>query len=514
MDRVNTAVNENTLRHRTHRVADIPRDITSRHIRRTDVSVSDKFDRSHEIEHFNNYSKNGILVNDIGTSKCNNGIQSTEKLIIDMRWQEGDTYYEHATRFINNYPKDENNDWEIKKVFYDENGNPTTTHKIPPEELRIVTIYNGPLAVRYEVIITSVSYNKDGIRGGYSGSPADSVKKAEDSRLLRSEMDRLKALASQGTKDYTDGKINACDVSDIIETIYKDLLSLSIALGNTDGNDPKINAEILTSAQGLFAWEAVTTSYVSNFEEGFVYAKENYGKTMPGNDTWVYYNAKYFHANKELQDIARAATTRIANENGLEFNAEDIHNLRSTTIPPYCFNSMWKVGETSVRLKELDAEPPKDFIMFFTPTRYNYADWKNGERVEIFADDPNTPGGRNAISYWLKVPKGWQLFKSVPLWATQGKNTNQDGETFVNWDVSKHLNWQSGKDISTLLKEFFAEFINNPYHGDLVIWSNGTKSDHDVLFCIFDDKRKFDGSEMTAAVQHNEYVKNFEFRVF
>jgi hypothetical protein len=151
--------------------------------------------------------------------------------------------------------------------------------------------------------------------------------------------------------------------------------------------------------------------------------------------------------------------------------------------------------------------------MFFTPNRHNFTDWMNGESVEIFASDPAKPSGESASSWWIKVPRGWQLFKNLPLWAIQGTVTNQDGETFTNWDVSKHLDFSTGKDALTLLIEFFDEFVNNPLHGDLKIWSNGTKSVHDMRFC-YSDKPKFDGDELTDAMEHNSYISNFELRIF
>jgi len=439
MDRVNTAVNENALRHRTHRVADIPRDNTSRHIRRTDVSVADKFDSTPEIDCFNNYSKTG-------QTAYSNNIQTADTITTKSNDSKNDKY----------------------SLFFE---------------------------FGYDAIISKTN-----------PKPPILFNKQFDPEIAR-----INTYINKGIQDYIAGKVGADEIIILIDNAYRDILAYNISLGNTDGTDPYYNAGLLHGTQAHFGWRSVQESFMANATERDAYALENYGM-KPGYDVYEYYNAKYFYLNKELQEINKTAITQIAKNEGFDF-----YNVQAFYSNPYkhqyCFNAAWQQG-VGMNMKNLDVEPPKDFIMFYTAQRYNRDDWLNGENVEIFADDPKTPGGQNAISYWLKVPKGWSLFKNVPLWATQGTGINQDGESYINWDVTKHLNWQSGKDISTLLKEFFAEFVNNPEHGDLVIWSNGTRSDHDVLFCIFDDKRKFDGSEMTAAVEHNEYVKNFEFRVF
>jgi hypothetical protein len=441
-------------------------------------------------------------------------VHNNARLIIDMRLH-GETYGKSLTRFLNRYPQDENNEWEILRVFYNEDGVAVTTHKRPPEELRFVTIYNGPLALRHEREIISVSYNKDGIRTGYSWRDVDRAKLEEDSRLLRTEMDRINAFASQGVQDFIDGKIGAADVSKIIDTIYNDLVSLSIALGNTDGNDPKVNAEILSAAQRIFSEQALHGTFGANQEEGAAYAKDNYG--MSPSDRFVYYNARFFHLNKQLQEIGKTATTGIANEKGLEFDAEDIHQVRATIHKLYCFNAAWQnnaINMGSAVMKDIRIEPPEDFIMFYTPRRYSDAAWENGTTQIISASDPSRPDGSNAMTNYMIVPKGWSLFKSLPFWLTQGTLTNEDGKSFVNWDVSKHLNFNSGEDLLSLMKKFFAEYVNNPLHGDLKIWSNGTKSTHDVRFCYFDDKTMFHGNEFTSAVAHNSFASNFEFHIW
>jgi hypothetical protein len=486
------------------------RDDKPHQIRRTGISPTDRFESSPEIEHYNNYSMSGILINGIDNNKNNTVAQSNEMLVIDVRM--GETYENYHARFMNRYPKDENNEWEIIRVHYNDDGIAVTTHKRPPAHLQNIIIYNGPLEVRYEMYIESVSYNADGVRTGFTSLSRGLVnpgKKAQDTQLHRTEMDRINAIASQGVKDYIDGKIDAAEVTRIIENMYDDLVSLSIALGNTDGNDPKINAEILSAAQRMFINHALNGTIQANNEEGRAIA-ESKGLTHI-NDSFVYYNAKFFHANKELQEIGMVALTQIAENEGLDsFNVQDYFKWHHANI---CFNVAWNSGGV---MKDVTAEPPKDFIMFYAPRLYSYNDYDdwygNKDSQVITINDITRTDGHGGWDIYLTVPRGWQLFKSLPLWMTQGTFTNDDGNSVVTWDITQHINFTGGNDMQSRLIEFFAKYINNPLHGELTVWSDARESVHNVPFCSFSEKRTIQGNELTAAAEQNSFISNFQFR--
>ena len=476
-------------------------------------SRGDVFERSNEIEHYNNYDKSGIHVdstNNNDVPKTKNVLQRNEMLVIDMRRGENDIT---SPRLMDRYPHDENDEWEIIRVHYDENGIPNTIHKRPPEHLQNILIYRGPLEVRREMFIHSVSYNRDGIRTGYMSKGLgliDPARLAADIQLHRSEMARIDAYLEQGIKDYIDGKIGADEVTKIIETMYKDLLSLSIALGNTDGNDPEINAEILRSAQGKFIHKSLTINILANNEEGAAIARSK-GLTHI-NDSFEYYNAKFFHANKELQEIGRVALTQIAKKEGLDsFDYQNYFKWHHANI---CFNVIWNSLGT---MKDVNIQPPKDFIMFHAPRLYSfndYDDWFGGSDSQlIIVNDPTRTDGHGSWNIYVPNPRGWQLFKSLPLWLTHGTFTDQEGRTFITWDITHHIKFNPGDDMQSRIMEFFKEYINDPLHGELTIWSNGKESVHNVPFCLFGDGRRLiSGGEIPSAVEHNSFIKNFEFR--
>jgi hypothetical protein len=316
---------------------------------------------------------------------------------------------------------------------------------------------------------------------------------------------------SQGIKDFMAGKIGTAEITEIIENAYRDLLAYNISLGRTDGTDPHYNARLLFNTQGHFAWTARSEALLANNAEGYAYAQENFGLN-PG-DRFDYYNAKYFFLNKELQEIGTAAIAQIALNEGFDFY--DVQGCINYYGSIRCFSAQWQVGAMSARMKNTDIEPPKDFVMFFTPQLFSKEAFDSGSYQIISASDPSRPDGSNDTSFYMWVPNGKSLFKSLPFWLTQGNFTNDEGKSFVTWDVSKHLNFSSGKDVLSLMQKFFAEYVNDFNKGALSVWSNGTKSVHDVPFDIFfDEKRMFHGSELNAAAKHNDFVSNFEFRMF
>jgi hypothetical protein len=330
-------------------------------------------------------------------------------------------------------------------------------------------------------------------------------------RMFDPEVMRIIAYMNQGIQDFMTGKVGADEIAEIIENAYRDILSYNISLGNTDGTCPHYNARLLYDTQVYFAWQAVSENIIANGAERDSFARENYGK-IHGQDIYEYYNSKYFHFNKELQEIGKVTITQIAKNEGFDFfDAQAFYN--TPYRQQFCFNAHWQMNAIGMSMKDLDIEPPKDFTFFFTPTRYNQEDWLNGAWNSITAINPSQPD--DVWGFHILVPRGWSLFKSLPLWMTHGTFTDQDGHTTITWDISKLINFTAGDCFKSRVKEFFDEFVNNTLHGDLVIWSGGTKSTHDVLFDhAFEEKRKFDGSELTSAMEHNSFVSNFEFRIF
>ena len=168
-------------------------------------------------------------------------------------------------------------------------------------------------------------------------------------------------------------------------------------------------------------------------------------------------------------------------------------------------------------MKDENIEPSKDFIMFFAPRLYSfddYDDWFRGTDSQmIIVNDPTRTDGHGGWTIFMPNPRGWELFKSLPFWLTQGTFKNEEGTTFVTWDITKHINFNAGDDLQSRIKEFFDEYINNPLHGELTIWSNGTESVHNLPFdCIFDDRRIIHGNELPSAIAHDSFINNFKFR--
>jgi len=495
------------------------------------IQYADSFGSVPTFECYNNYTKSGKNYYALQTQQPDHSEQTPANieaassatmtkaqpnsatapmLSIDLRPQ-GQPHMSWKNRILNSLPQDRSNEWETLRVFYDEDGVTTRAHKRPPEDLRVVLITNGPLGVRYELEILSVSHNSSGMQTGFTVRPVDLAKRTADSRLLSSEMRRIEAIAAQGVQDFIDGKIDAAEISKIIETIYNELVSLSIALGNTDGNDPKINAEILTTAQRMFSDHALDGTINANEEQGRAIAQERNILCPWGQQRWVHYNAKFLFMNQELQEIGRSAIAQIAQNEGLDFFAVN-------AVPKRCFNEMWRMIANNrgvATMRDLNLEPPRDFSMFFTADRFGSEARNNGTRQIIFASDPTRTDGHGSHTFHIWVPRGASLFSSMPLWLTQGTHVSGDGESFVAWDVTRHLNFKAGDDLNSRLREFFAKHVNNFDKGELLIWSGGEKSVHDVPFCIFfDNRRGFQGSELTSAVKHSAFINNFEFHIY
>jgi hypothetical protein len=406
------------------------------------------FERSTEIEHYNNYSSNGINLNSTRTS-CKGAKSAVPELT-------------NATD--NNLFCDEQYSLFVKpetEVFVS-----NTEHEQP-----VWIIYTSHTEIR-----------------------------------------RINDYMNQSIQDFMAGKVGADKIMDIIENAYRDLLAYNISLGNTDGTDLVYNARLLSNTQAQFLNRALSENMIANNNDGFAYAHAKHG--LPSNAGFAYYNAKYFHLNKELQAIGMNAVEKIAKSEGFDFfDAQGL--IRERGI--YCFNRSWHEinSSVSVSIKDTGIEPPEDFIMFFTPRHFSGEEQHNfGVTQKIIYSDASRPEGENAAVFYIKTPKGMSPFRQLPLWVTQGSYINEDGVNIITWDITKYLNLKNGDDLLTRLKEFFSEYVN-VYHGSLSVWSNGAKSEHEIPFDFFtNDKRFIHGSDLTDAMSHNDFISNFRFYMY
>jgi len=263
----------------------------------------------------------------------------------------------------------------------------------------------------------------------------------------------------------------------------------------------------------MFISRALDETMRANDEEGAAYAYAKHG--LPANSAGAYYNAKYFYANKELQEIGMKAFPQVAKQEGLDsFNVQDYFKWQHAMN---CFNKSWHQRHESVavKMKDTGLEPPRDFMMYFTPRRFSMEEQHNyGITQKIIFSDVNQPEGRNSFALYFKAPKGIFPFRELPLWMTQGSYLNEDGVSITTWDITKHINLLDGEDLLTRVKEFFAKYVN-VYNGDLTIWSNGTKSEHEINYDFFTgDKRYIQGSSLACAMKHNDFISNFTFFMY
>ncbi|MCL2078288.1 MAG: hypothetical protein FWH17_00430 [Oscillospiraceae bacterium] len=327
------------------------------------------------------------------------------------------------------------------------------------------------------------------------------------------EIARIIEYTNEAIRDYITGKADSATVANAIENMYRDLLAYNVSLGKTDGTDPHYNARLLYDVQGNFSRLSVVGNWLLNQADGDAYAHANY--SLNQGDRYIYYDAKYYYANLKLQEIGKAAIAGIAEEKGFSsFNVQGFYTNPHRVL--YYFNDMWQhqaINTGITQMKNTDAAPPKDFVMFFTPRRFSQDAWENGTTYMITANDPGRSDGHGGHDFFIKVPKGKSLFKEEPLWMTRFSATNADGVSHTGYDITKHLRFMSGDDYMSNLKSFFAKYVNNFDNGELVIWSGGTKSTHDVpLGEYFDEKRMYLGNELTAAFEYNNFIGNFEFR--
>jgi len=175
----------------------------------------------------------------------------------------------------------------------------------------------------------------------------------------------------QGVRDYVDSKIGATEVVEIIESIYRNILVYNVANGLTSGNDSDFNEVLLRDTQATFVTHTLDELYENgNQVEGYKYAGIEKGSNA--NDYFVYYNAKYYYANEELQEIGRLAIMRIAENQGFtHYQALDVFGF----LPDYSFdfNSRWLREITNEHLaaivKNYGANPPKDLILYISTYR-------------------------------------------------------------------------------------------------------------------------------------------------
>jgi hypothetical protein len=320
--------------------------------------------------------------------------------------------------------------------------------------------------------------------------------------------------------DFVEGKIGINEITEMAERMYKDILAHNIQMGRTDGNDPVFNEKLLRNAHGEFIYRTVDTLWFAMHEKGFEYAKETFGFTCAFGDSFAYYDAKYYYASKELQAIGDAVFSRVAKEEGLTgFRAADLYNGEHKFA--YCFNTHWNMragpGNAGIaKLNDVNLSPPKDFKMFYSPFRHSLEARDNGSVYYISASDPLKHNGLTGMSAYILVPKGAELWRSLPFWMQLTKidpSFPSDNVRIAGaFDISEHI--APGADFDNSLKEFFNRHVFNINNGALTIWHNGVMTEYDVPFCLFDEISQFSGGQLVPPDSYAGFMNSFEFHIF
>ena len=417
----------------------------------------DAFERAADIEHFNNYSKHGTHINmEYSRSAAQSISQETRKTVI--------TEYPEVTA---NDTKD------------DEKPLPETNTITPSDSRETIKTYYSPTTTVYAYEVAS-----------------------------------LRDYMNSGMVDYVAGKISADEMAEIAEQVYRDILALNIQLGKTDGNDPEFNEKLLAITHLHFVNSTVNTLWFDMHDKGFEYGKETFGFTHPVSDHFSYYDAKYYYACKELQEIGDAVFSRIAKDEGLSgFNVAYPYSLEPSDT--HNFNAQCAMRDQRVMvMKDVNLAPPRDFKMFFSPTRYGLEAWLNGNDYVISANDPLKHNGLSGYDCYIRVPKGWDLWKTLPFWLQQTKVDHSFASNHPRvvgaYDISKYIT--SGADFANSLKDFLDKHMSNFLSGALTVWHNDTMTEYDVPFNIItDDIRQFDGAQLVSSVSYAGFMSNFEF---
>ena len=427
-------------------------------LKATPVSRYDFHEGTPDIDHFNNYSRHGTYINmEYSQSVAQSIPKETRKTI------------------ITEYPKAPANDTEI-----DEKSLPETNTITPSDTWETIkAIYSPPMI--YVNWVTSI-----------------------------------KDYMNSGMVDYVTGKIGADDVAEMAESVYKDMLAYNIKMGKTDGNDPEFNEKLLVHAHSEFIFRAVETLWFNMHEKGFEYGKETFGFTHPVSDHFSYYDASYYYASKELQAIGDAVFSRIAKDEGFSgFNVAFPYEQELSYT--HCFNSQCALRDYRVMvMKDINLAPPRDFKMFFSPTRYGIEAWLNGKDYIVSANDPLKHNGLSGYDCYIRVPKGWDLWKTLPFWLQQTKVDHSFASNHPRvvgaYDISKYI--APGADFADSLKDFLDKYMSDFFSGALTIWHNDEMNEYGVPFNIItDDIRQFDGAQLVPSDSYAGFMSNFEFHM-
>ena len=321
-------------------------------------------------------------------------------------------------------------------------------------------------------------------------TPSDSLETIKDTHktpmIYAGEIDSIRDFMNSGMVDYVAGKISADEMAEITENVYRDILALNVKLGKTDGIDPEFNEKLLVNTHLYFVNSTVSTLWFDMHDKGFEYGKETFGFTHPVSDHFSYYDAKYYYACKKLQEIGDAIFSRIAKDEGLSgFNVAFPYSLEPSET--HCFNAQCAMRDRRVMvMKDVNLAPPRDFKMFFSPTRYGIEDWLNGTDYVVSANDPLKHNGLSGYDCYIRVPKGMQLWKTLPFWLQQTKIDHSFASNHPRvvgaYDISKYI--APGADFENSLKDFIDKYMTDFFSGALTIWSNGGMTEYDVPFNI------------------------------
>jgi hypothetical protein len=474
--------------------------------RRAQLSIRDAILSPPKIEHFNNYTRNGRLIN-AGASKQKSTVP-TEPLQVEKKDMTGVREYKPIDDSIS----------IIESILQ--------CNKSLADHNFLIKDRNGEVVLLTDIEqVNNIFYMSSLYRMKTEAGESNwfTLNSCVSNHL---EITRIRDSIIQGVRDFKSGDIEASEVTNMLHNAYKDYLTYHIALGFTDGNDVEFNKRLLSHVQATFMNQAGGKLSYDMWQEGLEHAKSEFGWTddFMGRNRFVYYNAKFYHAFNDLINISDSVFANMAKREG--FTEFDVFEVYRDYPHARCFNTSWNGGAMGIhaaKMTNTSTVPPKDFIMFYAPSIYRNDDLLNGTMHEIAACDPSSTGGHNCQSFFIRVPRGQQLFKpGTPLWllhSTSGMTWFSTTDKNFNYKIGAAYNITSflkpGADFQNSLEELFAKYINTFVGtGALTLWQNGVRVDHDASFSVFNEKRMFYGSEFADADAKSNFIDNFEFHMF
>ena len=189
---------------------------------------------------------------------------------------------------------------------------------------------------------------------------------------------KYKSEISEIMSDYYSGKINRDEVKNIFKEYFYH------AFGNAAANQNYIKhsaTSFLAGLYELFSEANASNAYVKNMEEGEA-LMESHGLTWNGT---YYYNADWYYACEEMQEMFRETANDLADEVGAEHvDFEYVEkNTRFKLTGGITFNGIWDCIKwqsncdrgINSRFLNKDMAPPKGFV--YCATYWN-------EKVDLY----------------------------------------------------------------------------------------------------------------------------------